>query len=370
MLGSHEATMQWSVPGLLGGAALAEVLGHPVDENATGLEVVPYEFGSPATGCLLRARGRRPDGHEWTAFVKVLQHVRHWPMLQFMPPHLAADFVEIFPWREELTLWDTQTTSHLPPGLRPPHLYRIVELGDDRVAVWCEDVDFEDDPWNDGRFARAADLLGQFGARRCHPDVTSPYPPDFAMQKWVQSLPIRALGPLQDDTVWGHPLLADHADLRAELLAAAPLIPQVMARFATLRHGLPHGDASPQNLLVPRDGSADFVVIDLSFQTPAPLGTDLSQLVVGLAHAGQLPVERLPSVEAAVLSGYRAGLAGTDLPPGDDDIEYAYAGNLLLRSGFTAIPYERLADPEAGPLIRERIALTRFILGSARAHLS
>lgn len=357
---------------LLGDSSLTEILGHPIVETTTVVETVPYDAGSPATAALYRAHGRRPDGRTWQAFVKVLQHVRHWSGLRHLPPDMAAEFAEMFPWREELTLWEPATAARLPPGLRSPHLLRVVELGDDRVAVWSEDVETDNSVWSDERFSRAALLLAKFGARRCEPQALRrcSHPPDFALQMWVKALPLSGFRFLDDDTAWAHPLLAEHGDLRADLRAAVPLVPQILSRFAGLRHGLPHGDASPQNLLVPLDGSADFVVIDLSFQTPAPLGTDLSQLVVGLAHAGLLPIHRLPGVQAAVLSGYRSGLAESQLPTGHDDIAYAYAGNLLLRSGFTAIPAQRLDDPAAAPLIRQRIELTRFILSATRTYLT
>ena len=62
----------------------------------------------------------------------------------------------------------------------------------------------------------------------------------------------------------------------------------------TLPQALPHGDASPQNLLVPADDPDTFVAIDVSFQNPQAVGFDLGQLLVGLTHAGLLPAAALP----------------------------------------------------------------------------
>jgi hypothetical protein len=58
----------------------------------------------------------------------------------------------------------------------------------------------------------------------------------------------------------------------------------------------PHGDACPQNLLVPVNEPNTFVVIDISQQAPTALGCDLAQLAVGLVHAGVRPAADLPDI--------------------------------------------------------------------------
>ena len=75
-----------------------------------------------------------------------------------------------------------------------------------------------------------------------------------------------------------------------------------------LPQALPHGDASPQNLLVPADDPDTFVAIDVSFQNPQAVGFDLGQLLVGLTHAGQLPAAALPEVHAVLVPAFTDGL--------------------------------------------------------------
>lgn len=48
-----------------------------------------------------------------------------------------------------------------------------------------------------------------------------------------------------------------------------------------------HGDASPQNLLLAANEPGTVIVIDWGFGSLVPIGFDLGQLVVGLAHAGK-----------------------------------------------------------------------------------
>ncbi len=71
---------------------------------------------------------------------------------------------------------------------------------------------------------------------------------------------------------------------------------------------LPHGDASPQNLLVPADAPDTFVVIDISFRAPHALGFDLGQLLVGLVHSSEVPAELMPAIADRIVPSYIAGL--------------------------------------------------------------
>ncbi|VXC08993.1 hypothetical protein [Nocardioides sp. AX2bis] len=387
---SSTTTTGWTLDDLLAGHDLGAMLRRDVDPAATTVETHPYDFGSPATSALLRVGGRDRDGTAWSVFVKVLAHLRHWPGLPFMPPETVDDFVAMFPWREELGLWRPALLDRLPDGLRVPHLHALVDLGDDRVAVWAEEVavlpgtEGGRGGWDLDRFARAADLLGGLNARMCDRELLDEceYDEDYALLMWVRhALVPTGLQPLEDDDAWSHPALAPHQDLRARLRSAAAGIEAVLARLAGWRHGMPHGDASPQNLLVPpADDPADLVAIDPGFQTPAPLGSDLAQLVVGLVHAGHLDPAALPAVEDVVLAAYARGAAvalaepDRDLghDPRPDDVAGAYAATLLLRSGFTAIDYSWLADPDparAAARLAPRVGLASFALDAAERHL-
>ncbi|NAZ74838.1 hypothetical protein GTQ99_05280, partial [Kineococcus sp. T13] len=136
---------------------------------------VPYVSGSPATAGLHRVRGITATGRAWSAFLKVLQHPRHWNRLHEVPQAHREGFLRDYPWRMELDAWQPAFGAALPAGLRVPALHRLVELGDDKLAVWMEDVEQDPAPWDDERFTRAARLLGAFAARRCGPAVPNPH---------------------------------------------------------------------------------------------------------------------------------------------------------------------------------------------------
>ncbi len=339
-----------------------ELLGDVVPPGDATLETVRYDYASPATGGLFRLRG---DGWSW--FCKVLQHVRHWPLLTTLPAAAAEDFTRMFPWREELELWDPVWLATLPEGLRVPELHAVVDLGDDRAAVWMEDVE-QAPAWHDlTTYSRAAHLLGRWNARCADPALLarSPHPPGFALRKYAEhAVPVRGLAPLADDELWSHPWLADHADLRADLRAAGARIPDMLDRLDTRRQAVGHGDATPQNLLVPADAPDTFVAIDLSFRAPHALGFDLAQLLVGLTQAGDVPAARLPDIAARIVPAYLDGLAAEGITGLDDDVRDGFATSVMLRSGFDSLLLETIGDDRPGTrhAFDERLVLTRFLL--------
>ena len=74
-----------------------------------------------------------------------------------------------------------------------------------------------------------------------------------------------------------------------------------------------HGDATPHNLLVPRDRPDELVVIDWAMGTTAPAGEELGQLLIGGAHEGDLDDGDLVALRDVVVPAYVAGLADEGL---------------------------------------------------------
>jgi hypothetical protein len=350
----------------------AEALGIPPCEVSADLRLdqVAYPFGSPATGGLARLVGSRTDGTPWSLFCKVLQHVRHWPMLGLLPPHVVGFFLETFPWRQELELWDDVTQASLPTGLRSPQLHRILDLGDERLVVWMEDVAETSTPWDLSTYARAAHLLGRWNARSSAPEVlaASPAPVNVGIAMYAENaVRDRGLVPLADDDLWSHPWLSAHADLRTRLQALAGEMPGILERTGGMTVAIPHGDASPQNLLRPKGCPETFVAIDVSFRAPHALGFDLGQLLVGAAHASLIPMSELPAIADAILPAYVEGVRAEGVDADTDDIAYAFAGYLLIRSGFDGFLYtllgHELDDVAARQAFDDRVDLARFISG-------
>ena len=333
------------------------------DPGGAVLEPVGYPFGSPATAALYRLRSNGQS-----LFVKVLQHVRHWPGLQFMPPHIVDDFVEQLPWRAELALWEPRVLVTLPDGLRAPTRHALVEMPDQRAAVWMEDVAEDPTPWDLDRYRRAAHLLGRWNARSTDPELLAQCAhtaSNYALRMYAENaVAYRGLMPLADDGLWSHPWLVEHADLRAQLQSLAGEIPSMLDRMDSFVLCNPHGDASPQNLLVPPDDPHSFVVIDISFCAPHALGFDLGQLLVGLTHAGMMPAARIPEIAAAIVPAYVEGLHAEGIHDQDAAARDAFLTGVMLRSGFDGFLLELLEDSAADQraAFDERVELARALV--------
>jgi hypothetical protein len=347
---------------------VATALGRPV--TLAGFTCVPvaYQPGSPATGALLRVSGTTGDGEPWSLFLKVLHHPRHWPRIGDVPAEVRQQFLDQFPWRMELVAWAPGFTDRLPAGMRVPRLYRLAELGDDRLAVWMEDVRVLDGAWDPPRFARAAHALGGLAARRAASELLAAcgLPVGWGLRSYHRSRVEFVLPLLDRDELWAHPLPAGAVDgrLRDDLRALGARVPELLDRMDGLSQALPHGDASPQNLLVPADDPDTFVAIDVSFQSPQAVGFDLGQLLVGLTHAGELPAAALPAIHRRLVPAFTAGLRAAGGRATAEEVAFGYVASLVVRAGFTSLPFERLGEPPTPALaatFRERAALTRVI---------
>ncbi|NUT35291.1 MAG: aminoglycoside phosphotransferase [Hamadaea sp.] len=352
-------------------AAVAdEIFGAPVTVAAWDAEQIAYESGSPATGGLLRVRGATTDGRPFSTFVKLIQHPRHWPRLHLLPEGFRDRFVAGFPWRQELDAWSDTFAGRLPAGLRVAALHRLEDLGDDRLLLFMEDVDAcPDGVWDVALFIQAATALGGLAALRGTPEIlaTNDRSPGWGLRGYADGRVLQAAVPaLADDDLWRHPLLAATVDpdLRTDLGRIAEAVPAILDRLDALPQALPHGDASPQNLLVPRDDRGTLVAIDISFQCPQAVGFDLGQLLIGLAHAGTLPAEGLAPVHERLVPAFLAGMAEYGGDADADEVTYGYLGSLVVRAALTSLPYEQLAGwpaEEPWELFRQRAALTRFL---------
>jgi len=358
---------------LLGDVVRATLRDGSAEVTDARAEPTGYAFTSIATGGLFRVRGTAATGSGnrcWSVFTKVLQHPRHWPLIDVIPPHAAAEIKELFPWRDELDTRE-QVLPVLPSGLRVPDIYRVVDLGDDRLAVWMEDIDADDDPWDDEAYARAAYLLARLAARRTPGTAAgaTALAPGLAVRKLVESRGVLVPGPLDDDALWARPEVADAVDddYRADLRRTLGMIPALLAEMDTLPAAMPHGDAAPVNLLRPRDEPGSYVAIDWAFQCHLPLGHDLGQLLVGEVERGRMDPVRLPVLLDVTLAAYVDGLAeeGLDLSA-HTVLRGALCSSLAPRTLPFAFPIEHLDDPVPDDgYLRRRAGLGRWILDLA-----
>jgi hypothetical protein len=338
-------------------------------------EPVEHVIGSWGTAGLSRVRGVATAGTEtlpWSAVVKVLRSPRGLNLPDTLPAdarrRIAAMAASDRTWRHEADVYRADLDDVLPAGMRLPHRYRIDDH-DDEIVEWLEDVPIADAPWDPARFTHAAALLGRLAVRLTRstrlPD--SLVPPGEVLRLQFLERQVFALPALAGDALWAAPQVAAVADagLRTDLHRLADRVPALLDTLDRLPQTLVHGDASPQNLLVPADAPSTFVVIDWSLMGPAAVGYDLGQLLIGLVHAGQLDIHRLSSLQEAVLPAYTAGLAAEGLRVDPDVVRFGCHAALVVRSAFSALPLERLAGrpaPDDVDLVARRVRLTRHLV--------
>jgi Ser/Thr protein kinase RdoA (MazF antagonist) len=181
-------------------------------------------------------------------------------------------------------------------------------------------------------------------------------------------------GMLEDDDLWAHPALMSaiavtgESHLRDDLRAIMPEVDRWLDVLDSLPQTYVHGDASPQNLLVPVGDPDQFVVIDFSFHSPHCVGFDLGQLLVGLVHSELMDPGDLRDVQEAILPAYIDGLHSAGLDTTNEHIEQGFVLSLLVRSLFTAVPLEMLHQPdspELRQLLTVRIRMARYLLNLA-----
>jgi hypothetical protein len=327
-------------------------------------ERVDYPHESPATEGLARLGG---DG--WSAFVKIVRSFRHWPRWTTLPQEARDILGDATVWRHEVDLYTSDLGAVLPAGMRLPELHGVVDLGDDRMMLVLEDVDIDPAPWDRERYARAARLLGQLHVRMTAagglPRRSTEQPAELVNIMYISRLLPVALPALSADATWRHPLLAGETKLRADLAELARRLPDLVAVAARLPQLHSHGDASPHNLLVPRQQPDTFVVIDWAMASLAAAGDDLGQLLLGHAHDGVLAADDLPALHELVVQAYVAGLADEDCRLDEDVIRAGIDTGMSVRSAFTALPLERLDEPITDHLrnmFAGRIELTRYLV--------
>ena len=300
------------------------------------LETVPYEIGTISTCALLRASGEARIGAEtrpWSAFVKVLQSAQAWPLIDMIPAQQREQFLRDFPWRLEIEAHESPLRDVLPDGMRLPQLYTVAEVDDLHAAMWMEDVAPAAVAWDLDRFARAAMLLGELAGRRpvgspaIFGDPTYALDAGCALRMYAEGRVVHwAAGAIRNDAIWGHPAMQavvqdlHEGRLRADLLTAVERLPELFSIAESLPATYVHGDASPQNLLAQADEPDEFVVIDWGFNCPLAVGFDLGQLLVGLAHAGELDVNQLAAVHETIVPAYVEGMARANIQARSDDV--------------------------------------------------
>ncbi len=352
-------------------AVVSRALGVP--HTVTGFQVSALPVNAICTEAVLHLSGTARAGtadRPWDLLVKILRSARHWPLLGMVPEPLRSTFVDEYPWRAEADMRAAGAAERMPDGLRLPVLYRCDDLGDDRVALWTEWIDAVPGGWDAARYRSAALLLARTTARwRTLPISTGPRSGRGTQLREIVTGPIMhmVVPRASDPRLAEHPMFAgaDAASLFTDLTRLAGRLTGLVDHFESMPRSIGHGDACPQNLLVSADDPDELVAIDLSWPHPEAIGYDLSQLLIGHAHSGELGVDALPALHETILDGFVEGLRRESCDVPVEDVRFAFDTALVVRSAFQSLPLERLDEPvtpELAAFAARRVELTRYLV--------
>jgi hypothetical protein len=344
-----------------------------IELQDVSVDEVPYDLHAITTRCRQRVVGTaltKGQTVPFSIFVKVVQSWAHSPAFQSVPPELRAVAAKMLPWEVEPRAYQSELAAALPIGLRMPQTYDVIELDESSAAIWLEDIDIDDITWTAVHFRRAAELLGRFAVSPAVRAAVAPLGPligprtvrEYAGGR-VAAMVIPAL---LGDELWSHPLVAGSFDseLRRRTLSLVDRLPALLDELDQLPSGVCHGDACSRNLLMTRSHH-DLVMIDFGFLRYAPLGFDLSQLILGEIQLGERDPDQLEAIGEVAFGAYVDGLRQAGSQANVDQVRRAHAISMAIFSGLSAIPFELLGEPPTDrvrQIFAARAAVARYIL--------
>ncbi len=352
-------------------ALVAEHLGvDHVEVLSCEVSVAEYDIEALTTAGRYWVRGTARHGGApmpFAFFVKVVQSWTRTPAFAQVPEHLREVAAAGLPWRTEPQIYRSDLARRLPPGFSMPAAHAVVDLDDESAALWLAAIDADTAPWGVATFERAARGLGRFAASAAVAPLRGRGSHDVVHGYAHGRLEHQVLPALREPRLWEHPSVADafDAELRARIMSAAAAVPDLARELGALPLGTAHGDACPRNLLTAKGAPDEFVLIDFSFFCEAPLGFDLSQLLLGEVQLGERSAGELPDLAERCLNAYVEGLRDEGCDASLDDVRRACALVMLLFAGLSAVPVEiafGMPAPGGAELMRGRAQAARFVL--------
>jgi hypothetical protein len=335
-------------------AQLAAMVADLLHEDSVELldsRVDPVDYDLPAittggrwwvSGHAVTQRGEAP----FRLFVKQVQSWSRSPFFQFVPEHLREWAESTVPWKTEAEVYRSDIGSRLPDGLRAPRAMGVYDLDDRSSAIWLEVIATRPATWDRTRYERAAYLLGRFSGSPALAPLQGLRHTDWSLDTYVAGrLKVQVEPILMSDEVWQHPLCAAFDDeLRDRMRRTMANSAALAAEGDALPYLLSHGDACPNNLMA-GEHDDELVMIDFGFWGGAPVGFDLTQLLVGDVQIGKRGADDLAELDEAIVTAYVAGLRaeGCEIP--EAVVRRGHALCLLVMTGLSTVPFDLFDGP-------------------------
>lgn len=299
-------------------------------------------------------------------FVKQVQSWERHPFFAFVPEEFREMAIAGVPWRTEAEVYRSDVAGRLPQGLSVPRALAVFDVDASSCVIWIEEVPSRPANWDRQRYERAAHLLGRLSGSRELAPLAALRHVDWSLTVYANGrLAVQVVPLLTGDELWQHPLSAAFDDdLRGRLRAAAARASELAAEADALPSLLSHGDACPNNLL-PGARDEEFVMIDFGFWGSAPVGFDLTQLLVGDVQLGRRGAHDLADLDEAIVAAYIQGLRAEGCTVPEEQVRRGHALCLLLMTGLSTVPFDLFNAPMTPEIRRTaaaRAAVARYAL--------
>ena len=275
------------------------------------VEPIGHEVLTDTTAGLFRfngqgqsAKGNRP----WTVVLKCMNN----------PKQSSQQLREASYWRREIIAFQSGFLEELPPGVRAPHCYGVME-NEDGAWVWIEYIqEVTGMQWSLDYFQRTARQLGRFqGAYLCGtplPDQPWLCGPFFGIGWAEQNGWSGFMNPEFEQNAWKSPIVQGALDDKQKLRLLQLIVEKL--RFDVVNNHLPqvlcHNDVHRKNFmwtLSPQTGEEELIGVDWAFTGPGAVGNDLGELVGNSMYFFDYDPYDVETLEAALLDSYLAGIA-------------------------------------------------------------
>jgi len=247
-------------------------------------------------------------------------------------------------WKREIMAYQSGFLEQLPPGVRAPRFYGIME-NENGAWVWIEHIqEATSKQWSLDYFQRTARQLGHLqGAYLCGtPLVDQPWlSQSFFRSIWdEQGSWSGFMNPAYEENAWKSPIVQRGFDDRQKSRVLQLLAER--QRFFDVNDRLPqvlcHNDASRRNFMwshSQQTGKQELIGIDWAFTGIGALGNDLGELVGDSMNLFDYDPTDAETLEAALLEGYLAGIADNSVVVDARLVRLGYLISLSFWTGAT-----------------------------------
>jgi phage shock protein PspC (stress-responsive transcriptional regulator) len=275
------------------------------------VEPISHEKHIDTTTGLFRFSGQSQSANgnrTWTVVLKCIHDPTQWSQ---QPREYSY-------WRREILAFQSGLLEQLPPGVRAPRCYGVIE-NEDGAWVWIEHIqETTGMQWSLDYFQRTARQLGRFQGAYLRGTPLPDYPwlcqPFFSIG-WVEQDGWSGfMNPEFKQNAWKSPIVQGALDDKQKLRLLQLIVEEL--RFDVVNNRLPqvlcHNDVHRKNFMWTHSlqtGDEELIGVDWAFTGPGAIGNDLGELVGNSMYFFDYNPYDVETLEAALLDGYLAGIA-------------------------------------------------------------